>query len=238
MQETQEQPKTTSSKPGKRGDKYSRVKALPKTTGLLSSPGLGNPNIISHDSIKLATPSPSMTETESFISKNPQIFKKGFKKKHSDSKSLPTGRSHSKSLISKTSTFVSPNKSIKDIVPDYSTIQAASPKISEIVEDIPETHSVTSLVHSTRSMKMKEKKIKPFVWEDYLNNEGYSDWLIQHIIPEKFKEQVQTVFQLMNNTTSFQDLIHNFNYFGLDTFVTLFPNIRSFYIVIISHKTD
>ena len=49
MQEPQEQPKTTSSKPGKRGDKYSRVKALPKTTGLLSSPGLGNPNIISHD---------------------------------------------------------------------------------------------------------------------------------------------------------------------------------------------
>ena len=233
---------TSGTMSGKKGGKYPRIKTqIPrfKNTGLtsLSSQHLVEPHAISSDSIQLQNSSKfgtsptrkstSQAETEKFLRGLPKPSYPRLSPRNlihfSDTQSLPVKSSA--------------NKSVKDLIPDYSTIHLnESQYVGDNQKDIPETNSVASLLKSTKSapisptpLQVPVFKNKPFVWDDYLNQETYHKWFLQYVIPEQFKEQAKTVFGLMNNARNFKDLLHNFEFLDLEMIVTLFPNKVTYY---------
>ena len=75
---------------------------------------------------------------------------------------------------------------------------------------------------NTRLTLKKNPTKTPFVWENYLNNNSFTEWLVSSIVPKKLKKQVTYVFKCMDNLTTYEDLVYNLNYLTPETIISLF----------------
>ena len=96
---------------------------------------------------------------------------------------------------------------------------------TEVAYNRTPTKLKSSIDHSSSS-KLVTPLSKPttFVWEHYLNNEFFGQWLLKYIIPHTYKEQVKEIFKVLDNIQDFEQLEYNFEYLEPEVLLDWFPS--------------
>ena len=99
-----------------------------------------------------------------------------------------------------------------------------------LVDNIMDSKIHASPQHTLKHPSPVISKHSPFVWENHLNNEYFSSFLVKYVIPHHLQQQVNQVFKLMDNVKSYDDLRYNFDCLGPDAIINLFTSKREFFM--------
>ena len=93
---------------------------------------------------------------------------------------------------------------------------------TELIDNRMPTQSIRTPRTASKGHPVREST--NFTWDEHLNHETFSQWLIQHIILDMYHSATQYVFSIMDNIHTFDQLVYNFEYFTPKALLDWFPS--------------